>query len=284
VFGIQVTDFTDTANSATTQGTLRYALTNGPDEDVIRFTAVTAGTTTIALGSALPQVTRSITIEGNGVTLTPGAGWTSNASSQLLRIYNSDAAITVNISRVHFEDGRATTGAGAAVYNNGETVNLESCIFSGNRVTSGNGGAIYNAGTMSIKGCTFYDNTTPGSGGAIFNTGSSTTLTLTGNLFYGNTAPYGPVVYNYSSGTVTSNGYNVVDVDLGTENTQSGWTAGITGDIKFTGAPFSTTNPITFAPVTGLNSVLPSTALEGFPTVDFKGETRTWPGAPGAVK
>jgi hypothetical protein len=278
---VTVTAFTDAAGSATTPGTLRYALTNAQDGDIIRFTGVTAGTTTIELGRALPTVSKSVTIEGNGVTLitlTPGGGLTSSATSNI-------SNITVNISRVHFKNGRATSN-GAAVYNYGETVNLESCIFSGNQASDSYayGGAIYNAGTMNIKGCTFYNNSSAYRGGAIYNT--SGTLTLTGNLFYGNTAAFngGPVVYR-SSGTVTSNGYNVVNVALGTGTAQSGWTAG-TGDTTFSalsisGEPFNTT---TFAPVTGLNSVMPSSAPEGFPAVDFNGAARTWPGAPGAVK
>jgi hypothetical protein len=92
-------------------------------------------------------------------------------------------------------------------------------------------------------------------------------------------------VYCWNGSTVISNGYNVVDVNPLIANPQSGWTAG-TGDTTFTelsisGVPFNTT---TFAPVTGLNGVFSSTAPEGFPAVDFYGDTRTWPGAPGAVK
>jgi hypothetical protein len=285
VFEKIVTVFTDTADSATTPGTLRYVLTNAQDGDIIRFTGVTAGTTTIELGSTLPWITKSVTIEGNGVTLTRSAAWTeTNSSSQLLYITNNSASITVNISRVHFKNGRATNGA--AVYNNGETVNLESCIFSGNQTSASgaSGGAIYNDGTMSVKGCTVYNNSSANYGGAIYN--NYGTLALTGNLFYGNTAAAnGPVVYNYYyGGTVTSNGYNVVDVAPGTGNTQSGWAAA-TGDKTFTqlsitGAPFSR---ITFAPVTSLNSVIPS-APASFPAADFNGAARTWPGAPGAVK
>ena len=135
-----------------------------------------------------------------------------------------------------------------------------------------NSGAIAAKG-ISIKGCTFYGNSSAYMNGAI-NGGA-----LEGNLFYGNTAPSWPV-----SRDSFSNGYNVVDVPLGTRNTQSGWEAA-TGDATFSslgisGAPVNT---VTFAPVSGLGSVIPS-APTGFPTTDFYGNTRTWPGAPGAVK
>jgi hypothetical protein len=280
VFGrtVMVNNFNDTDVS----GTLRYALTNAQDGDHIRFTGVTAGTTTIELTSALPQVSKSVTIEGNGVTLTRSASWTTvDGASQLLVVYNSSTAITVTISGIHFKDGRATN-SGAALYNGNETVNLETCIFSGNQ-TSGSsayGGAIQTGGIMNIKGCTFYNNSAAYRGGAI-KLLDYTILTLTGNLFYGNTAGSGsPVVDGGYQSTVSSGGYNVVDVYL----TQSGWTAA-TGDTTFSslgisGVPFNTT---TFAPVSELNSVIPS-APANFPAADFNGAVRTWPGAPGAVK
>jgi hypothetical protein len=50
--------------------------------------------------------------------------------------------------------------------------------------------------------------------------------------------------------------------------------------LGISGVPFDTT---TFAPVSGLQNVLPS-APEGFPATDFNGATRDFPGAPGAVK
>jgi predicted outer membrane repeat protein len=278
VFGIQVSIFTDTADSATTPGTLRYALTNAQDEETIGFTGVTPLTTAIELSSALPQVSKSVTIQGNGITLTRSAAWnTVSDTSQLLYIYNDSADITVNISQVYFKNGRATT-YGAAIRNEGETVNLESCIFSMNQTTASGarGGVIYNSGTMAVKGSTFYQNISGGYGGAIHN--EPGTLTLTGNLFYGNTATTYPVVY-LAGGTVTSNGYNVANVDLGTGTDQSGWSAE-TGDQTFTGVPLTAA---TFAPVAGLNSVIPS-APQGFPAADFNGAARTWPGAPGAVK
>jgi ribosomal protein L27 len=183
----------------------------------------------------------------------------------------------VTLRRIHFKNGQATAYAGA-IYNNGEVLALESCVFSGNRIES-----VYTTGdyaALTVRGCTFYDNNSPGFGGAIrVNSG---TLTLTGNLFYGNTtAVRGPVVYR-QAGTVTSGGYNVCDVAIGTGSDQSGFTAA-TGDATFaelgiTGAPFDAT----FAPAPELG-IIPS-APQDFPAVDFYGAPRTFPGAPGAVQ
>jgi hypothetical protein len=275
-----VDNFSDASGSATTAGTLRYAITNAQDGDTIRLDKETAGETVIELSSALPDITKSITIEGNGVILTPAA------TATIRLMYISGTAVEVTISRVWFKDG-LFTNSGGAVYNNYGILSMESCIFSGNQ-SNYYGGAICNSGgTLNVKGCTFVSNIAT-SYGAIYNSNSISTLTLTGNLFYGNTSNSYPVVS--PSGTRTSNGYNVVDVAFGTGSAQSGWTAG-TGDATIeallganTTSPFVDIDTLNLAPVSGLGSVIPDPPPDGFPTTDFYGNTRTWPGAPGAVK
>jgi predicted outer membrane repeat protein len=283
VFNRQVT--VNILTDGTEPGTLRYALANAQDGDRINMSGVTAGTTTITLGSALPEITKSLIIEGNGVTLTRAASWTAASTSQLLRIRNSFTEVLIR--RVHFKDSR-TTGSGGAIYTDG-ILTLESCIFSGNQVTSGNGGAITSGNnTLTIRGCTFYGNTASSSVGAVYFISMVTkTLTLTGNLFYGNTAPSKPVVSISSYDPLPPFkviSYNVVDRSFGTGDTQAGWDAG-TGDTTFTALGISGTpvNTTSFVPVTELSGVLPS-APAGFPATDFYGATRTFPGAPGAVK
>jgi predicted outer membrane repeat protein len=190
-------------------------------------------------------------------------------------------------------DGNVAKNYGGAILNTGSLL-LESCIFSDNQSTAGvrgYGGAVFSTNDLTIRGCTFYANTA-NFGGAVMMQPSvplGKTLTLIGNLFYGNTADVSscPVVY-VPDGTTVNASYNVVDVNFGTEYYQCGWGTGGTGDTTFTalgitGAPFDTT---TFVPVSGLRTpgVLPSSAPAGFPTTDFNGATRTFPGAPGAVK
>jgi hypothetical protein len=89
------------------------------------------------------------------------------------------------------------------------------------------------------------------------------------------------VVYNLNNSGIITTSYNVVDTAYGTETAQAGWAAG-TGDTTFTASGISS-DPFdsTFA-VTGLSAVLPS-APPGFPSTDFYGTTRTYPGPPGAV-
>jgi hypothetical protein len=277
VFCRSVTVFTDGAGSESTPGTLRYALTNAGSGDTIVFSGVTPGDTTITLESPLPQITESVTMEGNGVILTRASSWTSNATSQLLYITSDTAEL--RITGVHFKDGLAFN-YGSAIRSEGP-LTLESCIFSGCTTTYNFGAAVYSANTLTIRGCTFYGNTTSigGSGAVYYNPPSNYEfLTMRGNLFYGNSSP---VVYQKAN---FSGSYNVVDMAIGTGSGQSGWYPS-TGDTTFsalsiTGVPFNTT---TFAPVSALQSVLPS-APAGFPETDFYGNTRTDPGAPGAVR
>jgi predicted outer membrane repeat protein len=278
---------TVSSNADTGAGSLRQAITSAAAGNII---AIDPSVKTIELASKL-SIGESLTIEGNGVTLTPAAGWTAGPATPLMDIYfsSSGSGGTVTVRRVHFKDGKGTgsgdaAGSGGAVYNLGGNLTFESCIFSGNSTdgTTAYGGAIYNSGTgtLSVKGCTFYQNSSR-TGGAIYSGG---TLTLTGNLFYGNTATsLGPVVYVRSDGgTVTSNGYNVVDVELGTTTAQSGWASGVTGDTYRAASPFSST--ATFEPVADVRSIIPQPFADSMPATDFNGDTRTYPGAPGAVK
>jgi hypothetical protein len=298
VFHPEVTVFTDMLGSSeTTAGTLRYALTHAADGDIITFSGVAAGTTEIQLESALPNITKSLTIEGSGVTLTPDVSWTANLSP-LLWISNDEADVVIR--RVHFTKGYSTNSgdgqSGGAIRNNA-ILTLESCIFSENNPTGPNGiygAAIYSNNDLTIRGCTFYGNKADTEGGAVYFANNSGTLTLTGNLFYGNTCvTQHPVVHPGGNNTVITS-YNVVDEGFGIGDPEvdpendpkhvAGWDAG-DGDTTFTalsisGVPFFDTT--TFVPVSGLSGVL-TTALANFPTTDFYGTTRTFPGAPGAV-
>jgi hypothetical protein len=246
---------------------------------------------TIELESALPEITKSLTIEGGSVTLTPAASWSTN-TSPLLRITGTTAEVVIR--RIHFTKGQGGNSggqSGGAIRNTG-ILTLESCIFSENNPTGMNGiygAAIYSDNDLTIRGCTFYGNKAETEGGAVYFAANPGTLTLTGNLFYENTASYDPVVHPGGS-TVTAS-YNVVDdvTPFGTESAQAGWERGI-GDKTFTEVGITTGNSpfvssTTFVPVSALQSpgVLPSTRPVDFPTTDFYGTTRTFPGAPGAV-
>ena len=279
---------TVTSENDSVPGSLREALLNAPAGSTIDF-ASTVKTITLT-GSTRLSINRELTIEGNGVTITRDTGaWTRSTTSQLLTVTSDvSTTVTVTISGIHFKNGLASA-FGAAIDNRGN-LTLESCIFSDNQVINTgetSGGAIYSESSIKVIGCTFYGNDAGnGRGGAIYITSLNTVLTIGGNLFYGNTARSsgGPVVY-VESASVTSLGYNVCDVAIGTGGTLTGWASGKPGDKTFTelsisGDPFNTT---TFVPVGALQNHIP-TAPADFPVTDFNGAARTWPGAPGAVK
>jgi len=287
--GIILVDiFDDSAGSYDRQGTLRYAFENAQSGDTIRFVGVQPGMDIITLNSPLPVIPNtlaSLIIEGNGITIAGNPSWTTGATdNHILWIYNNDAV--VKISRVHFKGGK-TNLRGAAIRNDGN-LTLESCIFSGNEVHLG-GGAVWNEeGDLTVIGCTFTGNKAA-FGGAIGTYEGS--LTLAGNLFYGNIVSSEPgdgfpAVYNSNKySVVTSLGYNVIDVDFGTDELNScGWNA-VSGDNTLTalgiaGAPVNSA----FTPVEQLRSLIPAGGLPAFPAVDFNGAARDRPCAPGAVK
>jgi hypothetical protein len=275
-----VNDTSDAEGSGSSV-TLRYALTNIVDGGVINLPAGA----TITLTSPLPDITRSITINGNGATLTHSME--TSESSMLLYIYG--AGVVVKISRLHFKNGNLTGGGfgGAAIRNNVGRLTVESCIFSDNQVTgSGNGGAIYSSGnaaaSLTVLGCTFYNNKAT-NGGAIHR--GNGIITLTGNLFLGNTANNGKVVYGTVS-SITSGGYNVSDnaaVTGTTAGSGSGYAAA-TGDLfSITDITFATSQDPTTAPSSGSNLKTLTALPEGFPTTYFDGSPRDIPATAGAV-
>jgi predicted outer membrane repeat protein len=269
----QVNTTDDNVGSAETI-TLRYALTIAIDDDTI----ILPENGIISLTEALPDIAKSITIAGNGATLTrAGTYTTSSATSQFLRI---GSATTVKISRLHLKGGRASEGA--AIRNTGNLV-LESCVFSDNQGST-NGGAVYTTGTstsLTVLGCTFYNNRAA-YGGAIFRN-SGTTISLTGNLFSGNTATnnYAHVVY----GDTTSGGYNVSDKAAGVDNTTGSGYTQETGDLfDVTDINFATPGDPTTKPASsGSNLKTLTTLPEGFPAAYFDGTARNTPATAGAV-
>ncbi len=219
---ILVNDFTDTnhagcAGSGTGTCSLRDAINFAninSGVDIINF----SGVGTIHLGSQLPQITTTITINGpvtisgddahqivyinspgilnlNNVTIEHGRGGTGGAiqNSNILRISNSN-----------FISNVATAGSGAsagAIYNGvGATLNITSTNFYSNVASSpsSDGGAIRNnTGLVTIKDSYFSGNTATFRGGAIDNEG---TLFITTTLFYSNSADFGAGFYASSGG------------------------------------------------------------------------------------
>jgi predicted outer membrane repeat protein len=272
------------AGDEDTPGTLRYALNNAKDGDTIRLSEAF----TIELTGPLLIDNKSITIEGNGLTLNRALTWdeVNYGGASLLYIegeHEDDKNVT--IKRARLTNGSAYNGG--AIYSRNTNLTIESCIFSDNTAkgNSGTGGAVYfnidnsrSKKNLYVRGCTFLNNHSDYWGGVIFIYNGS--IELTGNLFYNNTAATRHAILGTSLSDIISTTYNAVDRDFGTGNTSIGWTQG-TGDIQYTGVPINTT---TFKPeLSALSSIIPYPPPTNFPTTDFYGKTRNFPEAPGAV-
>jgi hypothetical protein len=259
-------------------GSLRQAIADVPNGGTVQ-SELPAGSV-IALDSTISGIKKSLVIEGNGVTLTRSSAWVPDVYS-LLR--NGISGTELTVSRMHFKNAESS-GNGTAIRWDAK-LTLKSCIFSNNHNTGATtmAGAIYKAeGDALISGCTFYANSAHVAAVVGFG-GGGIALTLVGNLFYGNTANHFPVInLGFGPGVKVYPSYNVVDVGYGKGDTQAGWDEG-TGDTTFTnlgitGIPFDTD---TFVPVSQLKII--DSAPPDFPTTDFYGAARIFPGAPGAV-
>jgi hypothetical protein len=250
-YNIMVTNGNNTGT-----GSLRQAINDVLSGGTIVVNSSSAPTITLTSQLQIPA-TKSFTLEGNGVTI-QSPSWSSPSAAVIHFI--SGAAVT--ISRVHF------TSTPARFISNYGNLNIESCVFSNNINTEANGSIIINwtGGTTNIKGSTFYKNSGNGSGAINMQGG---TATLTGNLFYGNTATGSnyPIVIPVG-GTITSGGYNVVDVPLGSGAGQSGW-AGQSTDKVTSNLPVV---PATFKLLAGRAAQNVITAKPaGYPAADFYG-------------
>jgi predicted outer membrane repeat protein len=258
-------------------GSFRQALIDAKNGDTILLPAGE----TITLATVLTTIGKTLVIDGNGATLT--RSFNSGTSTVLL---STASNAVLSISRLHFKDGLAGS-QGAAIRNTG-TMILESCIFSNNSTSTIRGGAIYSTSSLTVSGCTFVGNTMTGTsniqtfGGAIHNNGGA--LTLTGNIFWGNTAKTYDVVYSSPALAVTR-GYNVSDKPGGATATESNRTSGWNfaqedeADVQRTDLSFDTS----FRPssASGLPEIPES--FSNIPAMYFDGTPRGNNSTPGAM-
>ncbi len=154
-------------DSATTNGTLRYALTNAQDGDTITFNASTFETMqTIELSGTDLRITKSVTIVG------PAAGVTLDAHGAS-RVFNIvSGAGNVSISGLTIANGYAGTGSGGGIYSGASNVlTVDNCVFTENRTASTSnyyGGGIYAASTVTVNNSSFSGNYAYRGGSAIY--------------------------------------------------------------------------------------------------------------------
>jgi predicted outer membrane repeat protein len=154
------------------EGTLLWAFNQvnaGEGGDIVNISPVLAGKEISLSTTPLPLMTKSFTLNGNGVIIN-GLG-----SRQILIIENAD----VTVNRVTFLRGG--------------TMNFD----------RDDGGAIYNdGGNLTVNNCVFTQNTAEQYGGAIYTNhhGTNTSATLTNCLFISNRGGDGGGVIYYDDG------------------------------------------------------------------------------------
>jgi len=164
----------DTGTGSGTSGDLRYCITQADKtaNNTINFSA----TGTIQLASALPALSRNVTITGPGASSLTVQGGGTSSNFSVLKI---NSGVTAAISDLTIAGGHTTTS----------------------------GGGIDNLGTMTLTDCTI-SNDSALSGGGIFSTG---TMTLTDCTISNVSGKYGGGINNYIGGTATLTGCTVSD-------------------------------------------------------------------------
>jgi hypothetical protein len=207
VFGVQ-------AQTIDTYQALVDAINNTPSGGTITLTRdIAIGDGLVTGETAFPTIDKTLTINGNGFTISRTATndefhffhvtvsgnltlenitLTGGSGSYAGAIYN-DGTIQ-SITNSTFSENTAIRGG--AIWNEGTIQSITNSTFSEN--TAIRGGAIWNDGTIeAITNSTFLDNTSATSGGAIYNSVSGRIEAITNSTFSANTAGYdGGVIYN----------------------------------------------------------------------------------------
>ena len=198
---LTVTNINDTG-----AGSLRAEILAASSGDTINFGV----SGTITLGSALPAIAISLTIDGSGQAITVDG-------ASMFQIFNVNSGATLNLRFLTLAHGLADAneegeGAGGAIFNEGGILTVTNCTLSdsqslGSAVIgngtgfAGVGGAIWSEGMLTVTDSTFTGNRATGGagastgvgggvgeGGAIFNEGA---VTVTDSTFTDNQATGG---------------------------------------------------------------------------------------------
>ncbi|HLI41152.1 MAG TPA: choice-of-anchor Q domain-containing protein [Streptosporangiaceae bacterium] len=134
--------------------------------------------------NGLPAITGSVSIAGDGATIT-------RSGSAAFRLFEVQPQGSLSLSGLTLSDGLADNGAqgGGAVFALG-ALSVTSTTFSGNSAPSAtgtSGGAINSSGSLSVSFSTFTGNSGQ-EGGGIFNQSTGAAATITDSTFSGNTA------------------------------------------------------------------------------------------------
>jgi CSLREA domain-containing protein len=165
---------------------------------------------TVALGSPLPVVIESLTING------PGANVLTVSGQSNYVVFVASGGITLTISGMTISDGNNSSGSGGGIINPAtSTLNLSDSVVAFNQAGT-NGGGIANGGTLVVNNVTFKGNSAGSGGGAIFQAGG--TMTVTNSVFSNNNnaGSAGGAIYMQDGGaTIADSTFSGNSADFG---------------------------------------------------------------------
>ncbi|HEY3334872.1 MAG TPA: CSLREA domain-containing protein [Candidatus Limnocylindrales bacterium] len=199
------------ANSNTKSGTAAGECVAGIGTDSIAFGFTSR---TVTIGSQLPDIASSLTLNGAGsVTIDiAGHGHIEKASGTVTIkgatiTHASNAGILNDLpgSLVVVDSTISGTTAGPAIYNGG-TLTVQRSVLTGNTFTGGSGAGLYNNATATVLDSTISQNSAD-NGAGINNSGP---LTVRRSTIADNNATvgYGGGIYNNSNATITASTLN----------------------------------------------------------------------------
>lgn len=150
--------------------------------------------------SGLPVISSTMTIGGNGSTITPDNG------APAFRLFAIAPGGNLTLQDTTVSGGVGVTFVGGGVYNAG-TLTLSDSTLSGN--SAGDGGGVFNyAGPLTLTNSTLSGNSSSNSGGGVANAYGLVTLARV--LVAGNAASSAAKIVNdVSYGTMTANNFNL---------------------------------------------------------------------------
>lgn len=190
---------TNTTDSVSDTGSLRYAINHAQNGDMIVFGSAVTGTITLN-GSAL-TIASSVTIIGSG------ASHLAISGNGKIQVFLVNTGVTADISGMTIENALGMWGGG--IENLG-TLTVSDSTLSANSAHWG--GGIWNQGTLTVINSTLSGNSATGSNGAGGGIYNGRTLTVINSTLLGNLAPdsygVGGGIYNYGTLTVDNGSFS----------------------------------------------------------------------------
>jgi hypothetical protein len=171
--------------------------------------------------------TSSGNVKINDITLTKGNSETGSedhgcADAKTGGAICKEGAGTLTINRSTISGNKAVRGGGIYVNKDSGDVNIYNSVFNDNTGTSYGGGVYgYTGATINIVGCTITENDSKngagaGGGGGVYSGGA--TITIKNSIVLGNTSKIDRQDCYAFSGSINSNGYNIVGNGTGCPN------------------------------------------------------------------